>query len=138
MAEIRPTRGKAVKDVAQKPPRRRADKADRERALQWAAMYRLALDSPDGRHCLNPESCFEEQAFIYANDVSFLVHLLESFSKHGTFTNIDDMGIGGLILRQKLEALRAGETRLNAVADLSIEYGVSESTISRRVKTVKT
>lgn len=138
MTEISPTRGKAAKDATQKPPRRRADKADRERALQWAGLYRLAQKSPEGRYCVNPESCFEEQAFIYADDVSFLVSLLENFSKHGTFATIDDMGIDGLIMRQKLEALRIGETRLNAVADLSIEYGVSESTISRRVKTVKT
>lgn len=115
---------------------RRAVSDDRKRAREWAALYRLAQASPDGSYCLNPQPDNpEEQAFIYANDVSFLVSLLENFAKHGTFANIDTMGIERLLMREELKTLReGGMSYQDAIAELANKHNKSESTIERMVR----
>lgn len=117
---------------------RRALDDDRARAASWAKQYRLAQDSADGRHCLNPEDELEFQIFADVADLDPLLGALESYAQHGTFELMQDLE--PFLMRMEMNALRsAGMTYEDAIAKLAEDHNTSPSTITRRVRrTVKT
>jgi len=101
---------------------RRADLAERERAMAWVTIYRQAACHPEKRHCLNPDDEPEIRSYIDADDVQPLLALLENFAAHGTFAHIPSIDIDRLLLRDALEKMRKeGATYQESVEKLSAE-----------------
>lgn len=93
--------------MASKPNKgRSANAADREYARVLVKWYRLAEQSEDQRHCINPSAPYEERTFIYADDPELLLLALECFAASGKFTAKDTLGIEGFALRSEIAQLR--------------------------------
>lgn len=115
---------------------RKANPDDRARAANLARLYRLAQSSLDGRYCLNPEDELEFQIVADVADLDPLLDALESFAEHGTFALMHD--IEPFVMRMEFLELRSsGLTYEAAAATLAERKHVSERTITRGVRTVK-
>lgn len=122
--------------MRQKKTGRRASPEERARAQELVDLYRLAEESPDGRHCLNPESPPEEQEFFYAN-VEELLCALEGFAEHGTFEFVEAIEFDILEIHFAVKDLREnGLTREEAVAKVADTYHKSCRQIERELKHV--
>ena len=120
--------------MRQKKTGRRASPEERARAQELVDLYRLAEESPDGRHCLNPESPPEEQEFVYAN-VEDLLAALEGFATHGTFECLEEGDHEILDIHHEVQTLRkSGSTRAEAVATVAEERHKSCRQIERDLK----
>jgi hypothetical protein len=71
--------------------RHKAPQAERDIAKYWAEIYRQAQSSPDKRIRL------EDGFVVAANDAEFLIHLLETFGKYGTFTAHPNEGLSDMV-----------------------------------------
>jgi hypothetical protein len=122
--------------MRQKKTGRRASPEERAYAQELIDHYRLAEESPDGRHCLNPESPPEEQEFFYANAEELLV-VLEGFARHGTFECMEAIEFEILDIHFAVKNLRDnGLTREEAVASVAEKYHKSCRQIERELKHV--
>lgn len=111
---------------------RRGNQEERELARQWVELYRLAEQSPDGRHCVNPEAPLEEQSFVYADDPEPLLLALLGFAEQGTFQTVDTMDIQRLIICAEYRRLRKrGLDYVQAIAELAEERHCSTRKIER-------
>lgn len=122
---------------------RRAEKGgiDRTIARRWVDLYRQAGQAPGGRLCLNPEDEPEFQSWIYANDPSLLLLMLENFADHGTFELVGKLSdsIRLLVMRHEYRDERnAGNTHEKTAIKLGNKYGLSSRQIERKVRTDKT
>lgn len=115
-------------------PGRRASEYDRARARELVTIYRLAQQSPDGEHCLNPTDEPEVHSFVRKDDVEFLLYMLDRLAEHGTFAPVDTSIEDRFLLQHGLKALQAsGLSYYDAIAQLEERHGVSRSTIERRL-----
>ena len=122
--------------MRQKKTGRRASPEERARAQELVNAYRLAEKSPDGSHCLNPESPPEEQEFVYAN-VEDLLAALEGFATHGTFECLAAVEFDMLDIHFEVKTAREnGLTREDAVAKVAEKYHKSFRQIERELKHV--
>lgn len=113
---------------------RRATSDDRQIAADWVELYRKAMASPNGSYCLNPDDPLEEQTYLHADNVEFLLSLLSDFSETGTFKRPNSPMGAHFILRWDFDALRAkGMTHENAVEMLADKNACSTRTIERRL-----
>lgn len=111
---------------------RRANTKDRECAAEWVRLYRLAEQSPDHRHCVNPEAPPEEQVFIDADDPELLLLALSGFAEHGTFQNIDPLNFRRMVIRAELEQIRQkGVRHDDRIADIAESRRASTRSIQR-------
>ena len=117
-------------------PNRRANATERKIAETWVELYRKAQAAPDGRYCLNDDVEHEEdRVFIDASDPSMLIHLLDTFAKHGKFSTKEDKGIEGLVLRAESRRLQEeGNSYYETLYAMADRYEVSSSTIERRMR----
>lgn len=107
---------------------------DRQQAQIWASTYRLAQSNPNGRHCVNPDAPEEERAFLYADNVDFLLELLENFAANGTF-QFDSRDTNRLVFCMQYDLLRAaGKTREVAVESLAEIHNRSASSVNRTMQ----
>ena len=122
--------------MRQKKTGRRASPEERARAQELVNAYRLAEKSPDGSHCLNPESPPEKQEFVYAN-VDYLLDALEDFAKHGTFECLAAVEFDMLDIHFEVKTAREnGLTREDAVATVAEKHHKSCRQIERELKHV--
>ncbi len=120
--------------MRQKKTGRRASPEERARAQEIVDQYLLAEKSPDGRHCLNPESPPEKQHFFYANPDE-LLSALEGFAEHGTFELVEEVDHEILDIHHEVKTLReSGSTRAEAVATVAEERHKSCRQIERDLK----
>lgn len=120
--------------MRQKKTGRRASPEERARAQELVDLYLLAEASPDGRHCLNPESPPEKQEFFCAN-VEELLIALEGFAKHGTFECVEAIEFDILDIHFAVKDLREnGLTREEAVATVAEKCHKSCRQIERELK----
>lgn len=117
---------------------RLADQDERDIVAELVKLYRQAQASPDGRVCVNPEDDPEEQTNIYADDVDYLLYVLEGFVQTGTFKNTDRHGFADMFLRGDLDRLKkTGMGYTEAVNALAERHHCSPRTIERRLNPTK-
>jgi len=114
---------------------RRASESERDRAREWASLYRQAQAEPGGRLCLNPDDEPEIQEWFDGNDPEFLLSLLDGFAQTGTFTPVDGAKAASSIsINHALKQARAdGASYEAAIEAMANKYGRSESVIARTV-----
>ena len=111
---------------------RRASTDDRDRARELVALYRMAEQSPDGEHCVNPNDEPELHAVVRFSDPEYLLFMLERFAEHGTFADVDTSIEDRFMLQHEMKKLRAsGLSYYDALAQLEVRHGASRSTIER-------
>lgn len=111
---------------------RRASEDDRARARALVALYRLAEQSPDGEHCVNPNDEPELHAVVRFNNPEYLLFMLERFAESGTFADVDTSIEDRFMLQHEMKKLRAsGLSYYDAIAQLEVRHGASRSTIER-------
>jgi hypothetical protein len=99
----------------------------------WASLYRSAQQSPAKSVCVNPEDDPEEHTYLHANNIDFLLILLERFAETGTFQDTDHDKVGLTLLRWTFNRLRESMSYSDALATLAQQHSCAERTIERRL-----
>jgi hypothetical protein len=112
---------------------RTASQSQRDHAKRLLELHRLAEQSPDGSHCVNPDADPEEHTYVYADTI--LVHAMDQFARHGTFQNFPTSGIKRTIVRAELKRhIDESKSYGDAIYLLAQKYGCDERTIERWIR----
>ena len=112
---------------------RTATQSQRDHVIRLLNLHRMAEQSPDGSHCLNPDADPEEHTYVYADTI--LVDAMNQFAKHGTFEIKKSFGINRLIVTAELnQIINKGGSRADALYSLAQKYKRNERTIERWIR----
>lgn len=111
----------------------KADQSIRAQAQYWAELYRVAQRS-DVRVARDPITGFAVQA----DDVEFLIVLLENFAQRGTFSFKSEPGLSEMIMALRFSLIKDDENLTHREAELARNLDVNVSTVRRSLTKVKT
>lgn len=112
---------------------RKAELVERARAAFWADQYRQAQTSPEKMVRIPEMHSFAVQA----DDTEFLITLLESFAKRGTFEFIPDEGLSDAVMALRYSSLRKSMNAKQAISELETTLHRGNSSIRRPLARIK-
>jgi hypothetical protein len=138
MKEVERVQSKGVL-ARKRPSERYISEYERGLAAKLLDTYALALNSPDGRYCPNPDAPEDEQVVLRADQVrDYLLLDLERIRDYGTL-HFSEVDTNAMLIRHDVRELRAsGLSYEKAVAAAAERYPVGERTIRRIVGKAKT